>query len=294
MKKLLLLPLIFISFLSLAQSEEGLVQETITTLFDGMRNTDSTLLSSLFADKSTVSTFLEKDGKTIVKTQPATGFIAQAGKPHKNLWDEHIHRTIIHVDPPMATAWTSYSFYLNDQKLHCGVNTFLFVKKGGKYLIQNISDTRKKEDCESYENEDEAYSDQINAFIDQWHFAAATADEDVFFGSMTKDGIYLGTDDSERWLRDELKSWARSAFDREVAWDFKPHSREVYFSEDLKTAWFEEKLDTWMGPCRGSGVLIYKNKEWKITHYNLAVTVPNDAVTVFKTLVEKYTPNDEK
>ena len=259
-----------------------------------MRTTDSALLSSVFAENSTMSTFLEKDGKTVVKTQPATGFVEQAGKPHPDLWDEHIHRTIIQVDEPMATAWTTYSFYLNDKKLHCGVNTFLFVKKDGKYLIQNISDTRKNGDCTVYENDEKAYTSQINAFMDQWHLAAATADEDVFFGSMTKDGIYLGTDDSERWLRDELKTWAKFAFDREVAWDFKPHSREIYFSEDLKTAWFEEKLDTWMGPCRGSGVVTYNNGRWKIKHYNLAVTVPNDAVDEFKELVKKHTPKDEK
>ncbi|MBS9766494.1 MAG: nuclear transport factor 2 family protein [Flavobacteriaceae bacterium] len=41
-------------------------------------------------------------------------------------------------------------------------------------------------------------------------------------------------------------------------------------------AWFDELLDTWMGICRGSGVLEKTAKGWKIRHYVLSVTVPNE------------------
>ncbi len=42
--------------------------------------------------------------------------------------------------------------------------------------------------------------------------------------------------------------------------------------------WFDELLDTWMGTCRGSGVLEKNNKEWKIKQYVLSVTIPNDSI----------------
>ncbi len=40
--------------------------------------------------------------------------------------------------------------------------------------------------------------------------------------------------------------------------------------------WFDETLDTWMGVCRGSGVLINKNGKWLIKQYVLSLTVPNE------------------
>ena len=79
-------------------------------------------------------------------------------------------------------------------------------------------------------------------------------DDFSFFGSMEKDAIYLGTDISEKWLRDSLFEWSANAWDKESAWSFSPGDREIYFSSDYKFAWFDEVLDTWMGPCRGSGV----------------------------------------
>jgi hypothetical protein len=41
--------------------------------------------------------------------------------------------------------------------------------------------------------------------------------------------------------------------------------------------------------CRGSGVLVKVGKEWKIQHYVLSMTIPNDevdAVTKIKSPVE--------
>ena len=119
---------------------------------------------------------------------------------------------------------------------------------------------------------------EIDTVMNRWHRAAATADEAVFFGSMTDGGIYLGTDPGERWTRQQLKDWSKEYFDRESAWAFRPYDRVVYFSSDNNVAWFEELLDTWMGICRGSGVLVRRDGSWKIAHYNLAVTVPNELI----------------
>jgi len=130
------------------------------------------------------------------------------------------------------------------------------------------------------------YRTDIHLLMDSWHNAAATADEDVFFGSMTQDCIYLGTDETEKWKRDELKEWSKEYFDRESAWSFTAFDREIYFTKDANTAWFDEKLNTWMGICRGSGVLIRTDEGWKLKHYNLAVTVPNEKINGFIELVE--------
>ncbi len=117
---------------------------------------------------------------------------------------------------------------------------------------------------------------EINLLLNNWHHAAATADEKVFFGSMTKDAVYLGTDRTEHWTKADFEKWSRPFFERDSAWSFKPKDRKIYFSPNGKTAWFDELLDTWMGVCRGSGVLLYTKEGWKLAQYNLALTIDNN------------------
>lgn len=128
--------------------------------------------------------------------------------------------------------------------------------------------------------------EDIARLLDAWHHAAAVADEDVFFGSMAGNAVYLGTDPSERWDKESFEAWSKPYFDRDTAWAFTPFDRRIYVSSDGFYAWFDEYLDTWMGTCSGSGVLRQYADGWKITHYHLAVTVPNDKIHDFIALVD--------
>lgn len=134
---------------------------------------------------------------------------------------------------------------------------------------------------------EQTHSKSINTLLDHWHNAAAVADENTFFGSMSEDAIYLGTDKSERWLRDELKKWSEKYFARDKAWAFTSFNRHINYSSDKKVAWFDELLNTQMGICRGSGVLEFINNEWKIKHYDLSIMIDNDLVDAVKKLSEK-------
>ena len=125
----------------------------------------------------------------------------------------------------------------------------------------------------------EALRIELDGFMNRWHEAAATADEAAFFGMMAENGIYIGTDPTERWLRDTLRTWAAGAFERDTAWAFVASSRNFYFPEDragIDIVWFDELLDTWMGVCRGSGVLERTGEEWKLRHYHLSFTILNE------------------
>jgi len=117
---------------------------------------------------------------------------------------------------------------------------------------------------------------KIDELMDGWHKAAAIADEKTFFGAMSDDAIYLGTDKTERWTKEEFYGFAKPYFDRGKAWSFTASDRYILFSENSKTAWLDEQLDTWMGPCRGSAVLQLKAGGWKIVHYDLSYMVDND------------------
>ena len=134
----------------------------------------------------------------------------------------------------------------------------------------------------------------INTFIDKWHLAATTADLKSFFDAMAKDAIYIGTDSSERWTKEEFYRFAKPYFDRGKAWDFKPFDRDIHVSNDGQFAWFSELLVTWMGACRGSGILRKTADRWEIKQYHLSVTVPNDAINDFISLVNNFNKNQKR
>ena len=116
----------------------------------------------------------------------------------------------------------------------------------------------------------------IGAILDSWHAAAAGAKEEEYFSYFTPDAVFLGTDPTERWTRDEFRKWAHPHFAKGKAWSFRAVSRWISFAPDRTVAWFDEALDTPnMGPCRGSGVLLRVGETWKIAQYNLSIPIPN-------------------
>ncbi|MBF4470728.1 nuclear transport factor 2 family protein [Flavobacterium sp. HJJ] len=131
-------------------------------------------------------------------------------------------------------------------------------------------------DSLNYKESDE--KQQINRMLDAWHKAAAEANFDNYFGMMTEDAIFIGTDPSENWGVKAFKAFAKPYFDKGKAWNFKMIERHIYFDSSGKTAWFDELLNTQMKICRGSGVVVKIGKEWKIKHYVLSITIPNDNV----------------
>lgn len=119
---------------------------------------------------------------------------------------------------------------------------------------------------------------QVAAVLDGFHAAAAAADEEKYFAFFAPDAVFLGTDATERWTKDEFRRWAQPYFARGKAWTYRPKSRWIAFSPDRRMAWFDELLDNAnLGTCRGSGVLILTSDGWRIEQYNLAIMVPNDA-----------------
>ncbi len=256
------------------------VIETIDQFFDGLNSGDSSLMrTTLHKDARLMTTFNDQSGSPRITTSDIEQFLSRVGAPKENKWEEKLWSKTIKVEDNLAMVWTEYSFFIDDVLSHCGVNAFMLARQEDGWKIFQITDTRKKTSCHiEMENDEET----IHELLNSWHRAAATADEEIFFGSMTDQSIYLGTDPSEQWTKKQFEEWAAKYFERDTAWDFTPKDRQIYFSEDGQTAWFEELLDTWMGVCRGSGVLQKKEGGWKLAHYNLAVTVLNERIEAFK------------
>lgn len=132
---------------------------------------------------------------------------------------------------------------------------------------------------------------KINSFLDSWHKDAANADFKNYFDKIADDGIYIGTDATENWNKKQFEAFAKPYFDRGKAWNFTSLERNIYFSPDKKLVWFDELLDTQMKICRGSGILEFKNGKWKIKHYVLSMTIPNDNVDA---VIEVKSPIENK
>ena len=131
---------------------------------------------------------------------------------------------------------------------------------------------------------------EINLILDKWHKAAGQANFNAYFDVLAEDAIYIGTDPTENWNKQEFIKFAKPYFDRGRAWNFTALERNIYFSSDMKTVWFDELLNTQMKICRGSGVLVDEgNGDWKIKQYVLSMTIPNDntnEVVKIKSLIE--------
>ena len=132
---------------------------------------------------------------------------------------------------------------------------------------------------------------EVNAFVDRWHSDAANA-RMAYFDKIARDGVYIGTDKSEHWRRDEFKAWAKPYFKRKSAWAFKAIRRNVYFSEDRSTIWFDELLDTQMGVCQASGVMRRKGDSFEIVHYQLSMAVPNEVGSQVTRLIKDFQDKD--
>jgi len=117
-------------------------------------------------------------------------------------------------------------------------------------------------------------ADQV---IDEWHAAAARGDRDGYLRSMAPDARFLGTDSTERWDLTQFTSYVNEHFEPGNGWTFQPDERILQLSTSGTVAWFDERLASESyGELRGTGVLERIGEAWRVAHYSMTFTVPND------------------
>jgi ketosteroid isomerase-like protein len=128
----------------------------------------------------------------------------------------------------------------------------------------------------------------VVTLLDDWHDAAAKADESRYFDAMAPEFVFLGTDATERWDKDAFRAFSHPYFEKGKAWTFVPRDRFVILSPAGDVAWFDEKLDSASyGECRGTGVVRRVNGAWKVAHYNLTIPIPNDLAKSVVEMIRK-------
>ncbi len=259
------------------------INALVTSVLGTLATGDSTGMGSWFAPDARVYTL--SDGAANVSS--VRDFAASIHSLQAGVLTEEPLDVQVEVDDYLASAWVPYILYQNGKIHHCGVDAFTFYKMNGRWKITQISDSRRTDCNDSGSGVSLEGNGAVSRVLDTWHHAASEADLGTYFGQIAGDGIFLGTDAGEYWEKGEFLEFARPYFEKGEAWSFKPKDRNIYFSEDGKIAWFDELLDTWMGTCRGSGVLQKDfSGQWKIEQYNLAITVPNEVVQEYLELLK--------
>ena len=130
---------------------------------------------------------------------------------------------------------------------------------------------------------------KIEAVLDDFHAAASDADEERYFGHMAENGVFLGTDATEHWTKEQFRGYAHPHFSKGNGWTYRPVSRHVYVAADGATAWFDELLDNAKyGETRGTGVLQRYGEAWKIEQYHLTIPMPNDLANELVTRIREH------
>ena len=118
----------------------------------------------------------------------------------------------------------------------------------------------------------------VNKVIDDFHDAAAHGDKQRYLELLTEDGVFLGTDEWERWPKHpDFTDYVASRFKDGVGWNYKSVERNVSISASSDIAWFDEVLFSEQnGRFRGTGVLSRQDGRWKIAHYAMSFLVLNE------------------
>jgi Putative lumazine-binding len=152
MKKLLFVILLLGYFeTTFAQSEdEKAVKAVVVQLFEGMQKHDSTMIRACFHSSARMQSIGANRKTNVVELTTENtidGFANSIGSlPATTKIEERVLSYEIRVDAQMATAWTPYELYVNDKRIHCGVDAFQLYKTEKGWKILTIADTRRK--CE--------------------------------------------------------------------------------------------------------------------------------------------------
>lgn len=115
---------------------------------------------------------------------------------------------------------------------------------------------------------DQQAAAQVLDLLNQY---SSDADWDKYFALYRKDGIFIGTDASERWGMAEFEHYSRPT----KGWRYDLTERHLIQHGDVIL--FDELLNSpAYGVSRGTGTLIKTDGDWKIAQYHLSFPIPNE------------------
>ena len=120
--------------------------EVVERMFEGMRSADSAMVRSVFAPGARFAMVDTRGTPAAVRFDTVGGWIAAIAASNRR-WDERIYDVQVRVDGNIAQVWAPYTFYLDRQVRHCGVNAIDLLRDGDGWKITQLADTRRRENC---------------------------------------------------------------------------------------------------------------------------------------------------
>lgn len=118
----------------------------IYQLFDAMREHDKDKILAQFTKQAMLQRITSK-GEVI--DSDVKKFALSISKNTAKL-DEHLLAVTINQQDELASVWTPFAFYLNDELRHCGSNSFQLVQLNGEWKIHYLIDVTYTGDCQAF------------------------------------------------------------------------------------------------------------------------------------------------
>ena len=130
--------------------EEKAVIAAVEKLFEGMRQSDTTMIRSVMSTSAQMFSLRpdQTTKKPMVHAEPPTGWMnAVANNKGKPPWDERLYNPEVRIDGRLATVWVEYDLYVGPNFVHCGVDAIQMLKMDDGWKVVALSDTRKQQGC---------------------------------------------------------------------------------------------------------------------------------------------------
>ncbi|GJM21654.1 MAG: hypothetical protein DHS20C15_15690 [Planctomycetota bacterium] len=179
------------------------------------------------------------------------------------------------------SAWLNPMRRLRDTLSSAGALRLSLVEFAGEgHVPESLTPERLFQQLDAFHAHRLRRHDEESAarrLLDDFHRAAAESDEDRYFACFAPEGVFVGTDASERWNVSEFRTVAHPYFERGEGWTYIPIERHLRLSPRGEIAWFDERLDSpKYGEMRGTGVLRRVGDSWRVSQYVLSFPVPNE------------------
>ena len=148
MKKIFIILNLFCSLYVTAQTNsDKRVRETIELFFKGLNAKDTIIISKTIGLDLEIRTISQQKKPSVLEKVSYKDFLERLAEAPKELSiEERVSSYEIKVDGDLATAWMPYSFFINGDFSHKGVNSFTLFNDNGTWKIISIIYTIRNED----------------------------------------------------------------------------------------------------------------------------------------------------
>ena len=126
--------------------DEASALAAVEQVFEGMRTANAALAREVFAEDARFAMLETREGPVRVRSQSVEGWLSAIGDSNGS-WDEQVYDMEARVDGSMASVWAPYTFYLDGEISHCGINSIEMLFDAEGWKVTQISDTRRRVDC---------------------------------------------------------------------------------------------------------------------------------------------------